>query len=63
VIEKRRAHMRGGAHEPLSNEAILAKFRANARFGGWDDARAGALEAALNRIADGANVDLSQAGG
>ena len=63
VVEKRRAHMRGGAHEPLTNEAILAKFRANARFGGWDDARAGALEAALNRIADGAKVDLSQAGG
>jgi 2-methylcitrate dehydratase PrpD len=63
VIEKRRAHMRGGAHEPLTNEAILAKFRANARFGGWNEARANALEAALTQVAAGGKVDLSQAGG
>ncbi len=34
-------HMRGGVHEPLSEEAIRAKALANCRHGGWgeDDAR------------------------
>ena len=63
VIEKRRAHMRGGAHEPLSAAAILAKFHANARFGGWDLARALAVEAEINAIAAGGRINLSQAGG
>ena len=62
VIEKRRANMRGGAHDPLSQADIIAKFRANARFGGWQDGQAGALEAAFARIADGGRCDLSMAG-
>ncbi|MBX9761405.1 MAG: MmgE/PrpD family protein [Beijerinckiaceae bacterium] len=62
VIEKRRANMRGGAHDPLSQADIIAKFRANARFGGWVDAQAAALEAAITKVADGARCDLSAAG-
>ena len=46
VREVRKPHMRGGAHDPLSQADIIAKFRANARFGGWQDGQAGALEAA-----------------
>ena len=62
VIEKRRANMRGGAHDPLSQADIIAKFRANARFGGWQDGQTGALEAVIARIADGGRCDLSAAG-
>lgn len=28
-------HMRGGVHEPLTLEAIIAKYRANVAYGGW----------------------------
>jgi len=62
VIEKRRANMRGGAHDPLSQADILAKFRANARFGGWRDEQTRALEDAIAAIAAGGKVDLSAAG-
>ena len=34
VLEERQPHLRGGAHEPLSREAIEEKFFANAAFGG-----------------------------
>jgi hypothetical protein len=54
--------MRGGAHDPLTQADIIAKFRANGRFGGWSDAQTGAVEAAIVRIADGGAVDLSVAG-
>lgn len=62
VIEKRRANMRGGAHDPLSQAEILAKFRANARFGGWRDEQATALENAIATLARGGKVDFSAAG-
>jgi 2-methylcitrate dehydratase PrpD len=39
VVEERQAHMRGGAHEPLSRADIEAKFTLNARHGGWDAER------------------------
>jgi 2-methylcitrate dehydratase PrpD len=42
IIEERQPHFRGGAHEPLSAEAIEAKFFANAAFGGWTRDRAAA---------------------
>jgi hypothetical protein len=61
VREVRRAHMRGGAHEPLTAGDILAKFYDNARFGGWPRARADALAKTLNRIVDGAAVNLASA--
>jgi 2-methylcitrate dehydratase PrpD len=40
IREFRQPHMRGGAHSPLSAEEIEAKFMDNARYGGWDAARA-----------------------
>jgi 2-methylcitrate dehydratase PrpD len=59
--EVRKAHMRGGAHEPLSADEILAKFYDNARFGGWPRAQAERLAEALNAMAAGGRVDLKAA--
>jgi 2-methylcitrate dehydratase PrpD len=61
--EMRKAHMRGGAHEPLSQDEILAKFYDNATFGGWPRSRAALLAEALDRIAAGAAIDLTIARG
>ena len=44
VREVRQPHMRGGAREPLAREELVAKFRANAAFGGWDAAGSAALQ-------------------
>lgn len=63
VREVRKPHMRGGAHEPLSEADILAKFYDNARFGGWPRAKTAALAEALDRIAAGGATDLSTARG
>jgi 2-methylcitrate dehydratase PrpD len=41
VFEERQPHIRGGVHEPLTREDIERKFLSNARYGGWDAARAG----------------------
>jgi 2-methylcitrate dehydratase PrpD len=44
VIEERQAHLRGGAHEPLSRADLEEKFVLNTRHGGWDrDKTAAAL--------------------
>jgi 2-methylcitrate dehydratase PrpD len=59
VREVRKPHMRGGAHEPLSAEDILAKFYDNARFGGWRRDQAASLADALDSIAQGRAVELS----
>jgi 2-methylcitrate dehydratase PrpD len=32
-------HMRGGMHEPLSLDEIIAKYRSNIAYGGWTEAR------------------------
>jgi 2-methylcitrate dehydratase PrpD len=63
VHEVRKAHMRGGAHEPLSQSDILEKFYDNATFGGWTRSRAVSLAEALGRIVAGANADLTIARG
>jgi 2-methylcitrate dehydratase PrpD len=39
-LEERQAHMRGGAHEPLSRADIEEKFRLNCAYGGWSAAQA-----------------------
>lgn len=36
-------HLRGGKREPLSHDELVAKYRANVSFGGWDQARAEAF--------------------
>jgi 2-methylcitrate dehydratase PrpD len=61
VHEVRKPHMRGGAHEPLTDDEIQAKFHDNLRFGGWDTLRATRLRQAIDRIVAGASVDLSVA--
>jgi 2-methylcitrate dehydratase PrpD len=43
--EAQQPHLRGGTHEPLERDEILAKFRANTAFGGWPRAKADRLEA------------------
>jgi 2-methylcitrate dehydratase PrpD len=63
VAEVRKPHMRGGAHEPLSEGDILAKFYDNARFGGFSRAQAARLAEALDRIAAGGAADLTAARG
>ena len=57
VHEERQPHLRGGAREPLARAEILSKFRANAKFGGWNRARSDALEAFLATLAE--QPDLS----
>jgi 2-methylcitrate dehydratase PrpD len=63
VREVRKAHMRGGAHEPLTDDEIRAKFLDNLAFGGFDAARSARLAEALDRIVAGAATDLSVARG
>ncbi len=61
IREFRQPHMRGGAHEPLSDAELAAKFEANLRFGGLTAARIAALRAALDRLAAGDIPNLSEA--
>jgi 2-methylcitrate dehydratase PrpD len=58
VLEERQAHFRGGAHEPLSREALEEKFRLNCAHGGWP-ARRSEQFLALVRAGLGAPVDLA----
>jgi 2-methylcitrate dehydratase PrpD len=61
VREVRKPHLRGGVHEPLTDEEVQAKFRDNLRFGGWDTGRAKQLSQAIDHIVAGGKVDLSVA--
>jgi 2-methylcitrate dehydratase PrpD len=63
VVEVRKPHMRGGAHEPLSEADIMAKFYDNARYGGWPRNKTAALAEAVDRIAAGGAADLETARG
>ncbi len=45
VHEAEQPHFRGGAKEPLTDQEIRAKFRANTAFGGWSEAQTARLEA------------------
>ncbi len=38
VHEIRKSHLRGGTQAPLSRADLVAKFKANTAFGGWDEA-------------------------
>ena len=61
VREVRKPHMRGGAHEPLTDDDVKAKFLDNLQFGGWDARRSTQLTEAIDRIVAGATIDLSGA--
>ena len=58
VVEERQPHIRGGRHEPLSDDELERKFLGNARFGGLDEARAERLPGRLALLFDGP-LDLS----
>jgi len=57
VIDERQAHMRGGAHEPLTRQDIEDKFALNAKHGGWSAERA-TLALALLRAFYYSKIDL-----
>jgi 2-methylcitrate dehydratase PrpD len=61
VREFRQAHMRGGVNAPLSDAEIVAKFRANIRFGGWSAARGERVLAAIDGVSNGRSLDLRDA--
>jgi 2-methylcitrate dehydratase PrpD len=51
-------HLRGGRHAPLDRDEVLAKFMANARYGGWPEARAKSLADWADGLFD--RADLSE---
>ncbi|HEU5296454.1 MAG TPA: MmgE/PrpD family protein [Burkholderiaceae bacterium] len=58
VREASQDHFRGGRDEPLSPQALEAKFVANCRYGGWTRERAVEALAALRRLRAVPSVDL-----
>jgi 2-methylcitrate dehydratase PrpD len=58
VRELRQAHMRGGASAPLSDAEIIAKYRANIRFGGWSAARGEQVLSAIEALVSGGSVNM-----
>jgi 2-methylcitrate dehydratase PrpD len=61
VREFRQSHMRGGINAPLSEEEIVAKYRANIRFGGWSAARGEKVLAAIHALMRGGVLDMKDA--
>jgi 2-methylcitrate dehydratase PrpD len=53
VMEERQPHLRGGVHEPLTRQDIEAKFRLNARHGGWPDDRSNLALQLMRVLYDG----------
>jgi hypothetical protein len=49
--------MRGGAHEPLSAQALNAKFLENAAYGGWDESLAHTAQAWFDTAFDVASLE------
>ena len=54
--EFRQPHLRGGRHGPLSDAELAEKFRANARFGGWEEARIADAGAVIEGLLDGSGI-------
>ena len=59
VVEERQPHFRGGAQEPLSEDAIAAKFDANAAFGGWTAEQTDAAHDMVRGLFSAPVVDLT----
>jgi 2-methylcitrate dehydratase PrpD len=57
VHEIKQPHMRGGAHEPLSEEALNTKFLDNAKYGGWNEPLAHAAQAWFANAFDAASLE------
>ncbi len=60
VREASQDHFRGGCDEPLSAEALEAKFIANCVYGGWQRERAGEALAALKALRATPQVELER---
>ena len=60
VREASQGHFRGGREEPMSAEALEAKFIANCTYGGWDTDRARSALALLRALRAAPRVDLSE---
>jgi 2-methylcitrate dehydratase PrpD len=50
VREAQQPYLRGGVREPLGHAEIVAKFRANAAYGGWPEGEIHRLEAWCGRL-------------
>jgi 2-methylcitrate dehydratase PrpD len=59
VREASQGHFRGGREEPMTAEALEAKFIANCKYGGWDADRAHAALATLRTLRAAPRVDLA----
>jgi len=60
VREATQDHFRGGRDEPMSAEALEAKFVANCTYGGWDAKRARSALALLRALRAVPRVDLTE---
>ncbi len=59
VREASQGHFRGGREEPMSSDALEAKFIANCIYGGWDASRARSVLAVLRSLRAAPGVDLT----
>jgi 2-methylcitrate dehydratase PrpD len=57
--EFRQPHLRGGRREPLSDEDLLAKYRANCDFGRWNNKQIAQGEALCETILNETHVATS----
>ena len=60
VREASQGHFRGGREEPMSAEALEAKFIANCWYGGWDEDRVHSVLAVLRGLRTAPRVDLTE---
>ena len=58
VREASQGHFRGGREEPMSSEALEAKFMANCNYGGWDAGRARSALTVLRTLHAAPRIDL-----
>jgi 2-methylcitrate dehydratase PrpD len=59
VREASQRHFRGGREEPMTAEALEAKFIANCKYGGWDADRTHAALAVLRTLRAAPRVHLA----
>jgi 2-methylcitrate dehydratase PrpD len=60
VREASQGHFRGGREEPMSAEALEAKFIANCWYGGWDEDRVHSVLTVLRGLRAAPRVDLAE---
>ncbi len=58
--EASQGHFRGGREEPMSAEALVAKFIANCWYGGWDEDRVHRVLGVLRGLRTAPRVDLTE---